>query len=154
YTVEIRSLNNRYYKANIKLPEALQSLEADIDGWLRASLGRGSVTYTLRVHDDSPAAAYKVNVSALRAYLDRLRQVKLESAPVTMYVAALSNLPGVCQPPEVDDATWSGRKAIVEKLTRTAIDALMNMRRTEGRALRDHLLEVCDAIRLQRSAIQ
>src|SRR5262245_27383824 len=89
YTVEIRSLNNRYYKATIKLPEALQSLEAEVDGWLRGSLGRGSVNYTLRMRDDSPAAAYEVNVSALRSYVDRLNQVKLDGSTVSIDLAEL-----------------------------------------------------------------
>ena len=31
YAVEIRSVNSRYYKSIIKLPDALVSTEADID---------------------------------------------------------------------------------------------------------------------------
>ena len=44
YRVEIRSLNNRYFKAVIKLPEAFQYLETEVDKLLRSRLGRGSIT--------------------------------------------------------------------------------------------------------------
>ena len=32
YALEIRSVNNRYFKAAIKLPDGAQFLEQDIDG--------------------------------------------------------------------------------------------------------------------------
>ena len=153
YSVEIRSVNNRYYKAGLKLPEALQALEPEIDGWLRARMGRGTVSYALRVRDESPAAAYQVNASALQAYVERLRQLRLTDASTTIDLANLLNLPGVCEAPDLDEATREARKAIVHKLTQAAMDQLIEMRRIEGRLLRQHLLELCDQVDGHRAAI-
>ena len=45
YAVEIRSLNNRFFKAVIKLPESVSGLEPEIETLLREALGRGSITF-------------------------------------------------------------------------------------------------------------
>ena len=44
YAVEIRSLNNRYFKPVIKLPDMVSGLEPELETLLREQLGRGSVT--------------------------------------------------------------------------------------------------------------
>src|SRR3954453_7405157 len=41
YAVEIRSLNNRYFKSTIKLPDNVSGLEPEIETTLREHLGRG-----------------------------------------------------------------------------------------------------------------
>ena len=38
YSVEVRSLNSRYFKANIRLPEELQGLEAELEPTLSRRL--------------------------------------------------------------------------------------------------------------------
>ena len=38
YAIELRSLNNRHYKASIKLSEGFASLEPEVDRWLRDAL--------------------------------------------------------------------------------------------------------------------
>src|SRR5215212_5828717 len=76
YAVEIRSLNNRYFKPVIKLPENVSGLEPELESMLREKLGRGSITFILKMRSDSAEAAYHINVPALKAYLDQLRQVK------------------------------------------------------------------------------
>ena len=43
YLVEIKSLNNRYFKPTIRLPEAVSALEPEIESILRKRVGRGSV---------------------------------------------------------------------------------------------------------------
>src|SRR5204862_7929195 len=76
YAVEIRSLNNRFFKPVIKLPENVSGLEPEIETVLREHLGRGSITYILKMRMDSAEAAYHINVPALKAYLEQLQQVK------------------------------------------------------------------------------
>ncbi|VAX35659.1 hypothetical protein MNBD_PLANCTO03-202, partial [hydrothermal vent metagenome] len=43
YAVELRSLNNKYFKASIRLPERLQVFEAELESALRRRIARGSV---------------------------------------------------------------------------------------------------------------
>ncbi len=148
YALEIRSLNNRYFKSSIKLPENLQFMEANVEKMLRQRLQRGSVTFVLRVRNSSATAAYDVNQAALEHYLSRIRAVTLPgelSAQVD--VAAILDLPGVCQPPEQDDSGRDRAWEVVQSMTVTALDRLTEMRRVEGQALREDLLGHCARVR-------
>jgi uncharacterized protein (TIGR00255 family) len=49
YAVEIRALNHRYLKVNIRLPESAGFLEQDIDKLLRQNLSRGTISCVLQV---------------------------------------------------------------------------------------------------------
>lgn len=147
YHVEIRSLNNRYYKATIKLPEWLGSLETEVDRLLRSRLGRGTVFYTLRVREETAEAAYAVNREALRAYLEQAAGVEVEGVALTADLAGLLALPGVCQPPEPDEVRLREVWGVIERLTEEALAALAGMREEEGRALREDLLGHCRALR-------
>lgn len=154
YSVELRSLNNRHYKASIKLSEGFASLEPEVDRWLRDALDRGTISYALRTKDASPTAAYDVNVAALRAYVAQLRDIADSESAVTVDLATLLALPGVCEPPELDDSVRRRRAEVVQRLTRQAVDGLMEMRRREGTALRAHLLEQCGVIRSNLATIE
>ena len=49
YAVEIRSVNNRYIKLIVKLPECWSRVEDEIDKLLRKRIGRGSVVLNIRM---------------------------------------------------------------------------------------------------------
>ena len=49
YTVEIRSVNNRYLKPVLKLPEYWAGIEAEAEDLLRKQIGRGTVTMAAAV---------------------------------------------------------------------------------------------------------
>jgi uncharacterized protein (TIGR00255 family) len=146
YAVEIRSLNNRYFKAVIKLPDNVSGLEPELETILREHLGRGSITYILKMRMDSAEAAYHINTQALKSYLEQLQQVKGLDRLVTIDLAALVALPGVCQEPrdESDEITRHGDT--VRDLTRKAIAKLNTMRQREGKSLFDELMRHVNVI--------
>jgi len=155
YSVEIRSLNNRHYKASIKLPEGFAGLETDVDRWLRAALDRGTLNFSLRVKDGSPTAAYEVNTAALRAYVSQLQGLTRGGAEgMSIDLAALLALPGVCEAPELDEEVRRRRAAVVERLTQQAVKGLLDMRRREGAALLAHLAAQTDVIRQNLAAVE
>ncbi len=147
YRVEIRSVNNRYFKASIKLPELFQSFEAEIEKILRERLGRGSVMYSLRLKDETAATAYEVSRAALKRYMDDLRAVVGDDHMSHVDPAALLNIPGVLQPPTMQDSVLEDRFASIQALTRTAIDRLIDMRRKEGESILADLEQHCAVIR-------
>ncbi len=152
YALEVRSVNNRYLKASIKLPEHLQFLEPEVDKLVRRRLVRGTLNYSLRVRDTSAQAAYEINTAALQAYLTQLSAVQ-HSGPVSVDLATILALPGVCQPPEMDEARREHQLRIVTTLTNAALDKLIAMRADEGRALRADLLKHTAMIRTELAAI-
>jgi uncharacterized protein (TIGR00255 family) len=148
YSLEIRSLNNRYLKASIKLPEGFAFAEADVDKQIRRRLGRGSVNYTLRMRNQSPTAAYDINRAAMERYLRDLCTANLPGGVATSVdLAAVAALPGVTQPPAVDEQAKQRQSKVVADLTERAIDSLLLMRQAEGQVLRDELLAHCESIR-------
>jgi len=146
YALELRSLNNRYFKASIKLPENLSVFEPQVEKMLRDRLVRGTVNYTLRIRDTRPSAAQEVNVAALQAYLDQLATLK-SLAVIRIDLAQMLLLPGVLQPPQISEEEHEHLWAIVESMTTEGIDRLEEMRRSEGGALREDLITQCSAIR-------
>ena len=138
YALELRSLNNRYFNPVIKVPDALMSLEPEVEVQLRERLGRGSITYILKLRTDAADAAYPINVAALKSYVAQLQSIGyLKDGHVDL--AALLALPGVCQERTDDVAEAERHGPVVRELTATAIDKLLGMRRREGKALYDDL---------------
>lgn len=147
YALEVRSLNHRYLKLSIKLPEYLQFLESDVDKLLRGRLSRGSVTYTLRVRSDGEAGPRSINVAALQHYVDQIARVEVPTGVrATLDLGAITTLPGVYDSPELDEEAKRARLEMIADLTGRAADDLMEMRRLEGRTIAGDLSKICDAI--------
>ena len=140
YAVEIRSLNNRFFKAIIKLPDNVSGLEPELETMLREKLGRGSITYILKMRSDSAEAAYHINTQALKSYLHQLQQVKGLDRLVQIDLAGLVQLPGVCQEPRDDTDEIEKHGPTVRELTLKAIEKLNAMRDREGRQLFNELM--------------
>ena len=134
YAVEIRSLNNRFFKPVIKLPDTVAGLEPELESMLREKLGRGSVTYILKMRSESAEAAYHINMPALQAYLAQLQSIEGLGKFVQIDLASLVQLPGVCQEPrdDTDEIAKHGDK--IRELSVKAIAKLDAMRRREGEA--------------------
>jgi uncharacterized protein (TIGR00255 family) len=154
YAVEIRSLNNRFFKPVIKLPDNLSGLEPEIEATLREQLGRGSITFILKLRLDSAEAAYHVNVPALEAYLSQLRQVKGLDGVARIDLASLLQLPGVCQEPRDETDEISRHGQVVRDLTSKAIAKLQTMRAREGQSLFDDLMKHRSIIAAELAQIQ
>lgn len=153
YRVEIRSVNNRYFKSAIKLPEHLQRFEGDVDRLLRSRLGRGSVAFALRLRDDNSPTSVRINPAALKKYVETLEMVAASHPSASIDLAVLLEYPGVCEPVEMDEAVLTAQFRIVERLTTEAMDKLISMRQVEGQALERDLAEQCTTIRDRLSQI-
>src|SRR6185312_6260638 len=146
YAVEIRSLNNRYFKSVIKLPETISGLEPELESMLREALGRGSITYILKMRSDSAEAAYHINTQALKSYLEQLQQVKGIDRLVQIDLASLVQLPGVCQEPRDESDEIEKHGPTVRELTKKAIVKLQAMREREGNSLFNELMKHVNVI--------
>lgn len=147
YFVEVRSLNSKFFKAVIRLPDAFQGLEAEMETSLRHRLARGTITLTANCTDVSESAAYEINVKALDRYIEQIRQAPLVAqGGLSIDVASLLTLPGVLQPPANEEARLHRARAAFLPLLDKACRGLEAMRETEGRALREDLLAQRDLI--------
>jgi len=154
YSVEIRSLNNRFFKPVIKLPDHVSGLEPELEVMLREQLGRGSITYILKMRTNSAEAAYHINTEALKVYLEQLQQVKGLDRLVTIDLAALVQLPGVCQEPRDETDEIERHGSTVRDLSIKAIRKLNVMRQREGESLFKELMKHVNVIATSLAEIQ
>lgn len=155
YALELRSVNHRYLKLQIRLPEHLQTLESEVEKLLKARIARGSIACGLAFRSEQQAALRNVNIAALQQYVDRLAQAKLPGGvQPTIDLAALALMPGVCEPIVLDDREREEQLAIIARLVEQAIAQLAEMRRQEGEALRADLLQHSAAIRTAAKEIE
>ncbi len=147
YHFELKSVNNRYFKAAIRLPDDLGFLEPELEKLLRARVNRGSVTAQLRVRYTGADAAAPLNAAAVRRYVEQLRAAAPHADNVTIDLASLAALPGVCEPEELSETQRERVWAVVSQLADAALGKLLAMRAEEGRALASDLRKHCDAIR-------
>jgi uncharacterized protein (TIGR00255 family) len=154
YAVEVRSLNNRFFKPVIKLPENVSGLEPEIETVLREKLGRGSITYILKMRLDSADAAYHVNTAALESYLAQLREVKGLDGVARIDLASLMQLPGVCQEPRDESDEIAKHGDVIRDLTQKSIEKLSVMRAREGQSLFNDLMKHLKLIANELAQIQ
>ncbi|MBX3359256.1 MAG: YicC family protein [Phycisphaeraceae bacterium] len=147
YFIEVRSLNSKYFKAIIRLPEQFQALEAEIESELRRRLGRGSVFLSAQCSDSSGETGYTINDKALSAYIEQLKRLpQVQSGQVKVDLGPLLALPGVLLPPANEEERLERARQALTKLLAQACDRLIAMRGREGAALRTDLLQRRDAI--------
>lgn len=115
---------------------------------------RGSVTLRLRVRDVTAAAAQEINAAAIRAYVAQLQSAVPEDARVTIDLATLADLPGVCQPREVSEEQRATYWGIVERLLEAALERLIAMRAAEGQALAADLKSHCEHMRVHLDVVR
>lgn len=142
YNVEVRSVNNRFLKATLRLPDNLSVLEGELEQVLRNKLARGSVTLTVAIKDDTISGASAINASVLAGYLDQLKIVRTQVGDNGIFrveLGALLSLPGVVDEPE-QGALLERYLPSLKKLVEEACDRVIAMRQEEGRKLHEELL--------------
>lgn len=147
YFVEVRSLNNKYFKGVIRLPDEFQALEAELESRLRERVQRGTVTLTCNCTDESASAAYEINTRALDKYIAQLNGLAgVKDGSLKLEIGALLALPGVLQPPgNEEDRHHKARKQFTTLMDK-AMEQLLAMREREGQALRKDLADQRDLI--------
>jgi len=154
YQAEIRSVNNRYFKAAIRLPDEYAFLESDVERLLRERLTRGSITFRVFRRAIGPDAAQELNADALRSYVRQLRAVARDDPQLTIDLAALVALPGVCEANELDEEQRARAWELFARLVNAAVEALLRMRAGEGEALAADLRQHTEQVRTRLAAIR
>lgn len=144
--LELRSLNNRYFKGMLRLPEELASLEAQLEAELRRRIARGSVTLSIRMRRDESQQAGRVNLAALADYARQLHDARAHVARQTagdalapLNLADLLELPGVLEIADDLEQLIAAVQPVVMRLLDQAYAKFLAMRRREGDALIEDL---------------
>jgi uncharacterized protein (TIGR00255 family) len=134
--VEVRSVNNRYFKIVIKSPERFQPLEGEIERVVRESITRGTVNVLLRIDGIGASLAYRLDPAVLQSYWQELNNVSstLGQAP-PKDLGGLLAMPGVVV--EGDSTRSDPREAwpLIESTLREALKKLREFRAAEGASM-------------------
>jgi uncharacterized protein (TIGR00255 family) len=151
-SVEIRTVNHRFFSPNLKLPSAFSRFEGEIRELLRQKISRGHVTLTVRV-DREAAVGPVIDEARLAQYAATLRDLQKKLAlGGEVDLATLLRLPDVISAPsdEVDPAAGQALAGIVSQ----AIENLTAMRRAEGAQLTAFLLDRVQAVEVRLGRIE
>jgi uncharacterized protein (TIGR00255 family) len=136
-SVEVRSVNHRFFSPSIKLPGALARWEGEVRDAMRRSVTRGHVTLSARFERDGEVDAVVAPIDEARfaAYVAQLRGLQERHAlNDTLDVATILRMPEVFvggSREELPPEAAGQLVAIVER----AVQALLVMRAAEGERL-------------------
>ena len=136
FTVELRSVNNRYLDCSVRMPRVLSFAEETVKQAVKASVSRGKVDVfiTLRA-EGGEEVQVSLNKSVLEGYLTAMRQMVTQCGVIDdISVSTVSRLPEVftVERPEVNEEELLADLMGVVQAALANYDA---MRVTEGQAL-------------------
>lgn len=154
YSVEIRSVNNRYFKVQVRLPDMMAFLETEIEKLHRQNIQRGTINYSLRMKNVSGKALFDIDENTLVNYLQRLKGLLgSDDEHCRLDLAAMLSLPGIVQSAiPTEEQTEQMRQAVLA-LTQQALEKLSISRGEEGKLLTEDLLANCDRIESELAMI-
>ena len=140
FTVELRSVNNRYLDCSVKAPRMLSFAEEAVKQAVKNSISRGKVDVFITIHSENGVdATVTLNTAVVEGYLAAMEQMA-QKYPVTndISVSLLSRMPEVfsVEKPEVDEQQLQDDlMSVVAK----ALESYDAMRVAEGKALENDL---------------
>ena len=140
FTVELRSVNNRYLDCSVKAPRMLSFGEEAVKQAVKNSISRGKVDVFITLHSENGLdATVTLNTAVVEGYLAAMEQMA-SSYPVKndISVSLLSRMPEVfsVEKPEVDEELLlADLMSVVVK----ALESFDAMRVAEGKALENDL---------------
>ena len=136
FTVELRSVNNRYLDCSVRLPRMLSFAEDAVKQAVKGSISRGKVDVFITVRSEAgDEVQVTLNKAVLQSYLTAMHQMVDEfGVKDDISVSAVSRLPEVfvIEKPQVDEEQlMADLMSVVNK----ALEGYDAMRKAEGEAL-------------------
>ena len=136
-SVELRTVNHRFFSPSIKLPSELSRWEPEVREALRRKVARGHVTLSARTERTSSTGS--IDEQRFASYVAMLRDLRdRHGLEGTIDVATILRMPDVLAS---DDDGTKGTPAELTSIVESAIESLTKSRADEGGRLAGYLLE-------------
>ena len=146
--VEIRSVNNRFFKLSFRAPDGFAALEQRVEAAIRDRIRRGAVHVDVELTGPAAPAGRRLNHDQLQAYLDDLEKFcATRDLPLPRSLDGLLGLPGILVDAAPDAAAVERAWPLVSRALAEAVDRLEAMRAAEAAALAAALRGICGEIR-------
>lgn len=146
-TVEIKSVNHRYFEFSCRTPRGYNFLDDKLKSYVNSKVSRGKIDVfvTIGVSDDTPAEV-TVNHQLVSGYLNAMKEIS-ETYGIhnDVSVVSLSRFPDVFT---VHKAAEDEEQIIADVLsaTQTALDSFVSMREAEGEKMKADILSRANTI--------
>ena len=146
-TVEVKSVNHRYYEYSSRVPRAYGFLDERLKSHVQNYISRGKVDVYVWIETvDSPGSEVCINHSLAESYVNALKELSdkygLKNDLAAYELAKFPEVLTVKKEAEDEDAIWQSVCVVADK----ALERFVEMREAEGKALRNDILNRADTI--------
>ena len=141
FSIEMKSVNNRYLDLNIRMPKFMISLEEEIRKIINTRLNRGKVDVFINYKSYEKASAMpKLNLEVAKGYYNCLNELQKKfNIENDITVSKLANFPEVLTLEEEEENLDEVLKEI-KPLIEVSLDKMLEMRIREGEKLKEDIL--------------
>lgn len=146
-TVELKSVNHRYFEFTAKVPRTYGFLEEKLKSFLNERVSRGKMECYVTIENlEESDMEVIVNPSLAKGYVDALRALSetfgLKEDYSAISIAKFPDVLTLRKAPADEEKIWNA----VQKVTELAVERFVTMRETEGEKLRADILSKADTI--------
>lgn len=146
-TVEIKSVNHRYFDFNSRIPRIYGFLEENAKSYIQDFISRGKVDFSILIDSsDADDVEIKLNHSLIKNYMDAFDELASEYSLVNdMTVSNISKFGDIFSIKKIEadkDTIWNQVKIVLDE----ALSEFMKMRTVEGEKLFCDLNEKTDTL--------
>lgn len=153
-SVEIKAVNNRHLKVSTRLPDALGSLESNIEKTVRKTIARGTVSVNVRFSPVGQASRYRISNELLTGYWNQLKTIgETSGIPQPDSIASLLTLPGVVSDELSSSLDAAEEWPFLEGVVVEALVGLNEFRQREGESMREELEQCCEQVSTNLEAV-
>lgn len=140
-TVEIKSVNHRYFELNSRIPRAYGFLEEKLKSYLQSLISRGKVECNVFIEDlESDDVIVRVNHSLASGYIAALNEIveryDLKNDISVSSLTRYSDIFSVHKEQADEERIWEAVKSVAESAT----GSFVKMREREGEKLKEDIL--------------
>lgn len=146
-TVEIKSVNHRYFEFTPKVYRAYSFLEEKLKAFLQQYISRGKVDCFVQIDTESTEdSIVQINHSLATGYINAFKEISekygIEAENTFSHLVSKSDIFTVRKAPADEDSVWEAVKQVAEE----AVNAFIDMRCAEGEKLKNDILSRADTI--------
>ncbi len=146
-TVEIKSVNHRYFEFSSRLPRNYGFLDEKLKSFFNGKLTRGKMECYVQIEAvEEPDTIISLNHSLVKGYLDAYKELAetygLENNVKVSDISRVSDIFSVRKQAADEDKIWAAVQIVAE----AALDGFISMREREGARLKADVLSRLDEI--------
>lgn len=146
-TVEIKSVNHRYFDFSSRTPRIYGFLDEKLKSYVQSRVARGKIECYVQVDNlEDDSVVVEVNHSLAKGYVDAFKTIAdeygLDNNLNAGILARFNDVLLIRKEEADEDKIWNAVKTVAE----AAVDKFVEMRQVEGEKLRDDICSRADLI--------